>query len=317
MDKPQTRDNGGLTGGQKVLSLLVWGVLKMVAVLPLGLLYGVSDFAAWLLYTVVGYRRDMVASNMAKAFPEATEEERRGWERKFYRYLCDVFVETAKLACVSEREMGRRVKIEGVEVVNDAIAAGRSVVLLLGHYGNWEWMTYAARHFHPGVVTCEIYHPLSNKVMDAVMLRLRSRFDTENIPMARAVRRLIEIDRRGDRFVCGFISDQRPFTPELKHWTTFLGLDTPYVTGGEVIGRKLGAEFVYAEMLPLKRGYYRLSFRKLNPLGGSAVQAGCPDGIEGAGNPYTEAYLRALEQTIRRNPPYWLWSHNRWKRKRK
>lgn len=309
MDKPQTRDNGGLTGGRKVLSLLVWGVLKMVAVLPLGLLYGVSDFAAWLLHTVVGYRRDMVASNMAKAFPEASEEERRGWERKFYRYLCDVFVETAKLACVSEREMGRRVKIEGVEVVNDAIAAGRSVVLLLGHYGNWEWVTYAARHFHPGVVTCEIYHPLSNKVMDAVMLRLRSRFDTENIPMSRAVRRLIEIHKGGERFVCGFIADQRPFTPELKHWTTFLGLDTPYVNGGEVIGGKLGADFIYCEMLPLRRGHYRLTFSRLEPA--QPLPGEAP--LE---NPYTEAYLRALEVSIRRNPPYWLWSHNRWKRHR-
>ena len=109
-----------------------------MALLPLGILYGVSDFAAWLLYSVIGYRREMVASNMAKAFPEVSEEERRRWERRFYRYLCDVFVETAKLACVTDGEMGRRVKIEGVERVNDAIAVGRPVVLMLGHYGTWE-----------------------------------------------------------------------------------------------------------------------------------------------------------------------------------
>ena len=305
MDKPETRNHDRLTGGQRLLASLIWGGMKLMALLPLGILYGVSDFAAWLLYSVIGYRREMVASNMAKAFPEVSEEERRRWERRFYRYLCDVFVETAKLACVTDGEMGRRVKIEGVERVNDAIAVGRPVVLMLGHYGNWEWVTYAARHFIPGAVMCEIYHPLSNKVMDDVMLRLRSRFGTENIPMSRAVRRLVGIARSGNCFVCGFIADQRPFSSELKHWTDFLGLDTPYVNGGEVIGEKLGAEFIYVEMLPLRRGHYRMRFTPLRPL------------CVGEENPYTRAYLRELECSIRRNPPCWLWSHNRWKHRRR
>ncbi len=136
------------------------------------------------------------------------------------------------------------------------------------------------------------------------MLELRCRFGTENILLNNTVRRLIEINREGRAFICGFISDQRPFTPELKHWTDFLGMDTAYVNGGEVIGTKLGAEFFYVEMCPEKRGHYVLTFSRLEPL---------DDGEE---NPYTRAYLHRLEDSIRRNPPYWLWSHNRWKRKR-
>ena len=174
------------------------------------------------------------------------------------------------------------------------------MVLLLGHYGNWEWVTYAARKFVPGAVMCEIYHPLSDEAMDRVMLELRSRFGTENIPMRHTLRRLLEIHKEGRQFVCGFISDQRPFEGEPKHWTDFLGIDTPVINGGEAIGSRIGAEFFYAGITPEKRGRYTLTLSKLEPV---------DDGEE---NPYTRAYFRKLEEDIRRKPPYWLWSHNRW-----
>lgn len=279
---------------------LIWGGLRALTRLPLGALYLLSDFAAFVLGRLLHYRAKVIRGNLRLAFPEKSDMELRRIEKAYYRHLCDVFVEAAKLANVSDSEMERRVKIEGIELVNEAIDRGKSVVLLLGHFGNWEWVTAAAREMHPGAVMCEIYHPLSDTAMDRVMLGLRSRFGTENIPMARTVRRLMEIGREGGHFVCGFISDQRPFTDDLKHWTDFLGVDTPYVNGGEMIGAKLGAEFLYVEMMPLKRGYYALRFKKLEPA---------QDGEE---NPYTRAYLHELERSIRQSPPDWLWSHNRW-----
>lgn len=283
---------------------LLRGLVKSLAVLPLGILYGLSDFAAFLLHRVIKYRVGIVRGNLRAVFPEKSDRELRDIENRFYRHLCDVFVEAAKLAHISDAEVARRIEFIGVDLVNDALARGQSVVLMLGHYGNWEWVTSSATQFIPGTLSSEIYHPLRDKAMDRFMLELRSRFGTENIPMSRAVRRLLQVNREGRCFVCGFISDQRPFTPELKHWTDFLGLDTAYVNGGEAIGTKIGAEMLYVEMLPLRRGHYRMTFSKLQPL---------DDGME---NPYTRSFLRELENSIRRNPSYWLWSHNRWKRKR-
>lgn len=280
------------------------GLLKTFARLPLGVLYILSDFVAFILYKVVKYRVGVVRKNLAMAFPEKTEKERRAIEKRFYRHLCDIFIETVKLAHISDRQIERRVRIEGVDNINGALDRGKSVVLMLGHFGNWEWVTAAARKFRPGAVSCEIYHPLRNKVFDKIMLDLRSRFGTENIPMAKTVRRLMKIHRDGKNFVCGFIADQRPFTPTLKHWTDFLGIDTAYVNGGEVIGTKMDTEFVYAEMMPEKRGHYVLTFSPLKPLD------------DGGENPYTRAYLARLEESIRRSPSSWLWSHNRWKRRR-
>lgn len=280
------------------------GALWLLALMPLRLMYVLSDIACFILYKVVKYRVDVVRKNLTMAFPEKSEKDRRIIERNFYKHLCDIFVETAKLAHISDAEMDRRVKIEGIHLVNDALARGKSVVLMLGHFGNWEWVTYSARKMTPGAITGEIYHPLHDKVMDKVMLDLRSRFGTENIPMDGAIRRLLQIHREGNLFVCGFISDQRPLTQALKHWTEFMGLDTAYVSGGEAIGTKVGAEFIYVEMRPERRGHYHMILSRLQPL---------PDNKE---NPYTRAFLKALEESIRRNPAYWLWSHNRWRHQR-
>jgi len=238
------------------------------------------------------------------AFPEKSEKELRQIEGRFYQHFCDIFVEAAKLAHISDKEVDRRVKIEGVEHINSALAKGHSVVLMIGHFGNWEWITALARYINPEAVMAQIYHKINDKTFNQVMLDLRSRFGSENIPMSHTYRRLLEINREGRKFVCGFISDQRPFTPELKHWTDFLGIDTAYVNGGEVIGRKLGAEFLYVECRPEKRGHYVIETSPIIPM---------DDKEE---NPYTRAYLKMLEQSIRRNPSYWLWSHNRWKRRR-
>ncbi len=279
-------------------------LVKTVARLPLGAMYVLSDIAAVVLHRVAGYRVDVVRKNLAMAFPEKTEKERRAIEKRFYRHLCDIFIETAKLAHISDKEAARRVRVKGMEHINEAVAAGQSVVLLLGHFGNWEWVTAMAPQISRAAVSSEIYHPLRDKAFDRLMLDLRTRFGTENIPMKNAVRRLLELHRGGQPFVCGFISDQRPFSRELKHWTDFLGLDTAYVNGGEVIGSKIGARFLYVEPEPVKRGYYNLNIKPLEPI---------EDGEE---NPYTRAYLRELEGSIRRTPWAWLWSHNRWKRKR-
>lgn len=284
------------------------GAMTAVACLPLGVLYGASDLASFLLRRVVKYRRRVVRGNLSRAFPEASEKELRGWEKRFYRQLCDTFIETLKLLHISDREVDRRVEVVGAELVDQAVEGGHSVVLFLGHYGNWEWVTAITRHFKSDAVMSQIYHPLSSEVMDRVMLKVRSRFGNESIPMKRTMRRLLEIEHQGGHFVTGFISDQRPVGKVLPNWMDFLGIDTPFIVGGEVIGDRVGARYLYVDVEPLKRGHYRLTFKEVVPL-----KSDLDEGIE---FPYSRQYMRMLESTIRRDPSYWLWSHNRFFRTR-
>ena len=280
---------------------LLKGSVSLFAKLPLRFLYPISTFAAWMLRDVVKYRRKVVDDNLQRVFPETDFKVRVGWRRMFYRYLCDTFIEAVKLLGISDKEVDRRVKVFNAEIVDNAILEGHSVVLFLGHYGNWEWVPAITRHFHNDAAMVQIYHPLRDKVTDQLMLTIRSRFGSESIPMANTYRRLVEIERDGKKFVAGFISDQRPRGNHTDSWMEFLGVETDYITGGEVIGNRLKCKYIYLDVEPAGRGLYNMTFKEIKPM------------EDGGEFPYTRSYMKLLEETIRRNPPYWLWSHNRFR----
>lgn len=299
--KEKTKKGDELSFGYRLLR----GAIHGVARLPLGMMYGISDFAAFIMYHVIKYRRGIVRKNLTRAFPDADIKQIVKWEKGFYRHLCDVFIEAAKLAHISDKEVEQRMVIRNYDKVNRAIEADRPVVLMLGHYGNWEWVTSINRKFVAEAHGCQIYHPLSDKNFDKLMLELRGRFGTESIPMARAVRRLFEIEKSGKHYVCGFIADQRPNGSSFHHWTDFMGIDTPYVVGGESIGDHTKAVYLYVDVEKTKRGHYVITFEDIVPPEDDKEEY-----------PYTREYMRMLERSIRRAPQYWLWSHNRWSRTR-
>lgn len=285
---------------------LILNTLKAAAHLPLPILYLLSDLAYAIVYHLVRYRRDTVRNNLELVFGHDDRQRTRRIEKRFYRHLCDCIVETVKLLHISDMEVDRRVKVTNGEFIDDIIRSGRPVVLFLGHYGNWEWVQAIIRHFREPLVGGQIYAPLADKVMDRIMLTVRSRFGLECIPQNKAVRRLISIVNEGQLFVIGFISDQRPAGNTLQHWTEFLGQETPYIIGGETIGRHVNAEFVYLDMEKTGRGHYRITFCPMNP-----------DPEDTGEYPYSREFLKMLEKTIRRAPEYWLWSHKRWLRTKK
>lgn len=281
------------------------GLLKSFSLLPLSFLYIFSSFVAWILRDIVGYRKKVVKENLHRAFPDASEEDIQKWTKQFYRYLCDTFIEAAKLKGMSDREVDERVKVFNGGIVDKAIEEGHSVVVFLGHYGNWEWVPAITRHFQNEAAMVQIYHPLRDKAFDRLMLDIRSRFGSESIAMKNTYRRLVEIERDGSRFVAGFISDQRPSGHHTDSWMKFLGIDTDYITGGEIIGNRLKCRYIYLDVEPKGRGKYNMTLKDIEPI---------EDGKE---FPYTRAYMKMLEETIKRNPPYWLWSHKRFSHKKK
>lgn len=284
---------------------LAIGSLRMVAHLPLCLLYLFSDFAFLIVYYIVRYRRQVVMDNLRKVYPDKSEKELKSIARRFYRHLCDIFVETIKLLHISDREVSQRIDIQGIDIANAYVDQGKSVVMYLGHLGNWEWVTSIAPKLNHKANISQIYHPLHSKVMDRVMLTIRSRFKSESVTMKHTARYLMGMEQRGEKFICGFIADQRPMGSVAHHWTTFMGLDTPYVTGGEQIGNHVGAAYLYADMEQTKRGHYRITIKE--------IKVPTDDKEEFA---VTRQYLHLLEESINRDPSQWLWSHKRWSKKR-
>ena len=280
-------------------------MMRLLAGLPMGVIYLASDLFYPIVYYIIRYRRKLVRENLCCSFPEKSQEEIVRIERAFYHNLCDVFAEAFKCLNISDEEMRRRVEVRGCELPERIAAEGKNVFMLLGHLGCWEWFQEVSVRYKLPRRNCEIYKELSSPYFASLMHEVRSRWDTEQIEARQTVRTLLQWASEGEPFLAGFIMDQRPDT-KAKDSITFLGQPTQYAPGAEEIARKVNAELVYLDVEKLRRGYYRLTFMEIKPKAGD----------EAAACPLSRRFWQLIEQNIRRQPELWLWSHNRWSKKR-
>lgn len=284
---------------------LLYGIVYTLSLLPFCILYIISDFTYLILYHVVGYRKGVVRKNLRNSFPDKSNQELRSIERKFYHFLCDLIFETIKGASINQKEMKKRLVFNGVEHIEKAISERHNVALYLAHYCNWEWVTSITLWVSPDIYMGQIYHILESKVMDKLMLRLRSRWGTVNIPRIELLRRIVEQKKAGKQMMIGFISDQGPEMHNINYWTNFLHQDTAVISGTEVVARKYDFTCLYLKLSRPKRGYYVCDIEVMTSNPKSEPEFAI-----------TEKYARMLEQNINEHPELWLWSHNRWKRTR-
>ncbi len=282
---------------------LAEGFLRLCSRLPLWILYRVSDLLFLLVYFVVRYRRKVVRENLSRSFPDRSKQERRLIERRFYRFFCDYAVETIKLLTISEAEMRRRMKVFGCEEMDAELDRQPFCFLMLGHYGNWEWISTIALWSKRNCG--QLYTPLHNATFDRVFYDMRSRFGTENISKYNALRRILSLKSEGIPSHIGFITDQSPRPNSIHDWMTFLHQDTPIFTGAERIGKKVGAAAYFIRVTRPRRGYYECHLERLTS-----------DMREFADYELTELCMRRLEAEINEVPHLWLWTHRRWKHQR-
>ena len=277
--------------------------MRLLARLPLGVLYLLSDLAYPILYYIIRYRRRLVRENLRCSFPEKSPEEILRIEKKFYRNLCDVFIEAFKCLNISDREMRRRVEVVNCQLPENIAARGKNVFMLLGHIGCWEWCQEVSVRYKAPRRSAEIYKHIESPYFASLMHEIRSRWDTEQIEMRQTVRTLLRWASEGEPFLCGFIQDQRPDT-KVKDGLLFLNQQTWFAPGAEELARKANAELVFLNVEKTSRGHYRLTFTEMRPTGQEL----------GERYPLTRCFWRLIEQNIRRQPETWLWSHNRWQK---
>lgn len=288
-----------------MLYYLIYGLCYTVSLLPLRVLYLLSDFFFLIVFHLVKYRRKLVAKHLADSFPQILAEEREYVERDFYHWFCDYLVESIKLISMSERQMKRRLVFKGTDVVDQVVGEGQSCAVYLGHYGNWEWVTSLPLWVTPKAQCGQIYHAIENPQFDRLFLRLRQRFGAVCIPMAETLRRIIKYRQEGRPVVIGYIGDQVPFWNNIHHWCQFLNHDTPVLTGTERLTRQTGHAAFYLDVRRISRGYYEAEFQLISR-----------EPKKMAEYELTDEYFRRLEASIRRDPACYLWTHNRWKRTR-
>lgn len=274
-----------------------------ISLLPFPLLYLLSDGIYILIYRVLGYRKAVVLTNLRNSFPEKDEAEIRDIASRFYRWFCDLTLETLKTLTVTPQAMRERVSFEGMGILEDYAKCKQSVILVLGHFGNWEFAgaRYSQEKTIPQLYV--IYHPLHNKGFDRLMHYMRTRHGTRLYTMRETSKSMIR-DRQL-LTATAFIADQTP-APERAYWMTFLNQDTPVFLGTEALARKLGHPVIYISITRPRRGYYRM-----------VVETLVSDPKNTREGEITEIHTRRLERDIQDHPDLWLWTHRRWKHKRR
>lgn len=169
----------------KILYSLLYEILFLIALLPFRVLYLFSDLLYFLVAHIIRYRRKVVFKNLSTSFPEKSKEDVIIIQKRFYHWFCDYIVETIKLMTMTERQLRKRMRFEGMEEFNKVLDSGQSCALYLGHYCNWEWISSVPLWLPNGVQSCQLYHPLENKIFNKLFKSLRERQNSLCIPMKR------------------------------------------------------------------------------------------------------------------------------------
>lgn len=277
---------------------VVYGLLYLLSLLPLKVLFLFSDLAYGILYYIVGYRKKVVLSNLAIAFPDKPEKERAQIARRFYKNFTDNFIETIKLLSAGTAYINEHFTAD-YTAFTQVYQRGTKCQIHTGHNFNWELANLAiAANIPQKMLT--VYMPIESSIFERLFLKLRSVTGAALLP-ATKIRSAI-LPWRNTQYVLGLVADQSPADPRNAYWVDFFGRPTPFLRAPENGARVGNLPVIFCYFNKKKRGYYEGFFElaESNP-------ASLPKGE------LTRRYAAYLEQFISRYPEMYLWSHRRWK----
>ena len=270
-----------------------------LSLLPHRVLYLFSDIMSFIVHYLIGYRKSVIVNNLKKSFPNSSDQEIKKYTNRYYHHLCDLIVESIKNISITNEELLDRFSFENVEMLNELYDKKKSVVVMGGHYGSWERYALAislsSQHKQ-----LAIYKPFKNKFLNQKIKLIRERFGVQMISMMMTKKYFLKDPE--DLKCITFGLDQWTPSPKKAYWSKFLHQDTSFYQSAEILAKEFDWAVVYCGLDKYKRGHYRGTFELLTNQ--------APLTADGE---LTEAFIRRLEANIQRDPPYWLWSHRRWK----
>ncbi|MCY0968229.1 lysophospholipid acyltransferase family protein [Chryseobacterium wangxinyae] len=275
-------------------------ILYLISKLPLKILYIFSDIIFFLNYYFVGYRKKIITQNLKKSFPEKTAEEIAEIRKKFYLNFSDYLAETVKSFTMSKTETRVRMQHINQHLFHEAKAEGKNIILLAGHVFNWEWMNALAtvvpqKNCHP------VYRKVNSEFWEKQMKKVRSKFGNDALEANEVILNIFRNKNDGDSIYL-FVADQTPHSSHVNYGLEFLNQKTPAFIGYDKLATRMDLIFLYTEMKKVKRGHYQINYSRIEP-----------DGEKFTNNEVVRKFHRLLENTIKRRPDNYLWSHRKWK----
>ena len=277
----------------KMKCKLIYIFLCAISKIPLQVLYAISKVLLLLNSYTLKYRLKTINQNIAFSFPHLNKKEKNNLLYKFYINFFDVIMEIIKSISFKKLDIINRVKIINLIAIEKSIKKKRPIILMSGHYSNWEWLLLRVSLIK-NVNIGAVYKPLSNKFFNQILLNIRTKFGAKLIPLNKW--KYFILGNKNKTYIFMFVSDQVPENTKNGIRINFLNRSTLFHKGAEKTANLLNLDVFYTEMMKTHKGYYTLEFKQL-----------CSRNI-------TQEYTTLLEQTIKTMPENWLWSHNRWKR---
>ena len=164
-------------------------ILYPISILPFWCLHRLSDVFCFLIFNVFQYRRQITTTNLAKSFPEKSKKEIVAIRRKFERHFCDLILETITTLSIGEKRLKRHVTFKNIELFEKYYREKKSLILVLGHMGNWELIgaAFATLPVHKLYV---IYRPLKSQVFNRLIRFMRMRLGNGLYAMKDTVKNL-------------------------------------------------------------------------------------------------------------------------------
>lgn len=275
-------------------------ILYFISKMPLKILYIFSDIIFYLNHYVVGYRKKIITQNIKNSFPDKTDHEIAEIRKKFYLNFSDYLAETVKSFTMSERETRVRMQHINQQVFHDAKEEGKNIILLAGHVFNWEWMNALAtivpqKNCHP------VYRKVNSSFWENQMKKVRSKFGNEALEANEVILNIFRSKNDGDSIYL-FVADQTPHVAHVNYGLEFLNQRTPAFIGYDKLATRMDLAFIYCEMQKVKRGLYQINYHRIMPEGEKFVN-----------NEVVKKFHQLLENTIKKRPDNYLWSHRKWK----
>lgn len=286
----------------QIVFYITYPFIWLVSILPMFILYLISDFIYVLLYHVFGYRKEVVLKNVSYAFPEKSEKEKQQIVKKFYKHFTDIMVESIKAFSISEKEILKRYSYKNPELVNKYAKKGKNIALVGAHLANWEWSINA-----PLVLKSNIfgaYNKLRNEIFEKKLLASRQKFGVSGARTSDFIEFINQKIKNNIQGAYILLSDQSPMVEKTFYWSNFFGVKVPIHTGAEMIAKKFDLVVINYRAKKIKRGYYEVDFELIteNPRDFKDYEI-------------TEKFLSITERNIKEQPEFYLWSHNRFKHK--
>ena len=277
-----------------LLLILLW----IFSLLPIQILYLISKIIRFIVYDILSYREKVVIDNIQNTFIEKSQTEVIKLKNNFYDYFFELIVEIIKLLSISKNELNKRFTFSNINVIKQALKKNKSVIVVVGHYGNWEWALRSASNLIDTKII-GVYKRINNTIFEWLLLKIRSNTNVLPVEIKSLPR---ELFNNNEKKIYAMVADQSPTLEQSNVRINFLNRDTLVYTGVEKISKKYNMPVFYLNIKLTSKGYYESTFEEINSKN-----------INGKKIEITKEFFSKLENQIKSEPRLWLWSHKRWK----